>query len=288
MKILITGAGGMLGKVLATHLKHCGHDIYDFPREKLDITDFFQVETTLSTIKNIDLVIHCAAYTKVDHAESEPDVVYLVNGYGTENIAVVCNRLTVPMLYISTDYVFDGEQSRPYTTWDPTNPLSMYGKSKLAGEIAVQRHLSQFYIIRTSWLYGPYGKNFVETILGAAEQGKPLRVVSDQIGSPTYTLSLARVIADLIKTQRFGVYHASDGGLTNWFEFACEITKHLGVQITPVTTAEMPRPAIRPKYSGLDKTVLITAIGHQLPTWQESLRDYLELRSTRNLRHIVE
>ena len=283
MKILITGAGGMLGQTLCAHLKECGHNIQGFSKEKLDVTNFVQVEKVFCAQEKLDLVIHCAAYTKVDQAESEPEFAYLVNGYGTENVAILCNKLKVPMLYVSTDYVFDGEQKHPYTTWDVTHPLSVYGKSKLAGEIAVQRHLSQFYIVRTSWLYGPYGKNFVDTILLAAEQKKPLKVVSDQIGSPTYTVSLSEIIADLIKTERFGLYHATDDGLTTWFDFACEITKGLDVLVTPIDTAEMPRPATRPKYSALDKTDLITAIGRRPPKWQESLQAYLQLRRAKEL-----
>ncbi len=281
MRILITGAGGMLGSVLSPHLKKCGHEIHSFTKEDLDVANFALVKDVCSSIKKIDLVIHCAAYTKVDQAETEPALAYLVNGYGTENVALLCNKLGIPMLYVSTDYVFDGEQTRPYTPWDATNPLSVYGKSKLAGEISVQRHLKDFYIVRTSWLYGPYGKNFVETILNSAQQGKPLKVVSDQVGSPTYTISLSSIIADLIQTERFGIYHASDEGLTNWFEFACAITKHLGTEIVPISTREMPRPATRPKYSALDKNTLITTIGRSLPKWENSLQDYLQLRMSK-------
>ena len=194
------------------------------------------------------------------------------------------------MLYVSTDYVFDGEQRavgvdcidpcspRPYKPSDPTNPLSVYGQSKLAGEKAVQKHLSQFYIVRTSWLYGPYGKNFVDTIRSLAEQGKPLRVVSDQIGSPTYTVSLSEIIADLIQTKHWGIYHATDDGIASWFEFAQEIVKDLGTKVTAITTQEMPRPAPRPKYSVLDKSSLVSAIGRPLIPWQQALHSYLQLR----------
>lgn len=281
MKILVTGSSGMLGSVLVPHLKTRGHEVYEYPKDKLDITDFSEVQRTLSSIEKLDIVINCAAYTKVDQAESEPDRAYLVNGYGAENIAVICNKLHVPMLHISTDYVFDGEKNEPYKTWDPTAPQSVYGKSKLAGEIAIQRHLNDFYIVRTSWLYGPNGKNFVDTIINIAKKGEPLKVVSDQIGSPTSTLSLSKLIADLIVTRRFGVYHATDAGNTNWFEFACEITKDMNVKVQPISTKEMPRPAARPKYSVLDKSTLISAIGHQIPSWQESLKDYLELRTVK-------
>jgi dTDP-4-dehydrorhamnose reductase len=286
MKVLVTGSNGMLGSTLAPYLKSRGNDIYDFSKENLDITDYSQVQLTLSSIEKLDLVIHCGAYTKVDQAESEPELAYLVNGYGTENLAVICNKLHVPMLFVSTDYVFDGETNKPYRTWDATNPLSVYGKSKLAGELAVQRHLNEFYIIRTSWLYGPNGNNFVETMKGLAKKGGPLKVVSDQTGSPTSTLSLSRMIGELITRRRFGVYHVTDSGVTNWFDFACEITKDSGVEVIPITTKEMPRPARRPTYSVLDKTTLISTIDKAPPSWQESLKEYLELSTIKEAAHL--
>lgn len=280
MKILVTGAGGMLGQALVPCLESRGHTVMALPKETLDVTHYTQVVETLTKAK-ADIVIHCAAYTKVDQAESEPGLAYLINGYGTENLAVACNHLNLPMLYVSSDYVFDGEQNQPYNPWDATRPLSIYGKSKLAGERAVQRHLLRFYIVRTSWLYGPNGKNFVDTILGMAEEGKTLRVVSDQIGTPTCTLSLSESIADLITTERWGIYHASDEGVTNWYEFAKEITRGTGAEIIPIETKDMPRPATRPKYSVMDKTTLINTIGRELPTWQESLQTYLQLKQAR-------
>lgn len=281
MKLLVTGSGGMLGQALVPCLESRGHKVKALPREQLDVTNYTQVRDSIAKNKP-ELVLHCAAFTKVDQAESEPHLAYHINGFGTENIAVACNTHEVPMLYISSDYVFDGEQQQPYTTWDATRPLSIYGKSKLAGEKAVQRHLSRFYILRTSWLYGPNGKNFVDTICSMAEQGKPLRVVSDQIGTPTCTLSLSEIIADLIETGRYGVYHASDEGVTNWYEFARAVIKHSGhehVPVTPIETKDMPRPATRPKYSVLDKTTLVSTIGRELATWEESLINYLQLRA---------
>lgn len=280
MKILVTGAGGMLGQALVPCLESRGHNVLALPKEALDVTNYNQVLEALTKAKP-DIVIHCAAYTKVDQAESEPGLAYLINGYGTENLAVSCNTLNLPMLYVSSDYVFDGEQNQPYNPWDATRPLSIYGKSKLAGERAVQRHLLRFYIVRTSWLYGPNGKNFVDTILGMAEERKTLRIVSDQIGTPTCTLSLSETIADLITTGRWGIYHASDDGVTNWYEFAKEITRGTGAEIIPIETKDMPRPATRPKYSVMDKTTLINTIGRELPTWQESLQAYLQLRQAR-------
>lgn len=278
MKILLTGSGGMLGQALTPCLDSRGHNIMALSREELDVTNYPTVLNALSE-KKPELVIHCGAYTKVDQAESEYALAFHINGFGTENLAVACNILNVPMLYISSDYVFDGEQSYPYNTWDETRPLSVYGKSKLAGEKAVQRHLTQFYIVRTSWLYGPHGKNFVDTILSIVDAGKALRVVSDQIGTPTCTLSLSELIADLIETGRWGIYHATDNGVTNWYEFAQAIVEGKNVDVTPIQTKDMPRPATRPKYSVLDKTSLISTIGREPVPWRQSLHSYLELRA---------
>ncbi len=269
MKILITGAGGMLGRSLVPCLEKKGHLVKGVSREQMDVTNYSQVKELLAYAKP-DLVIHAAAYTRVDQAESEPEIAYLVNGYGTENIALLSNALDVPVMYISTDYVFDGEQKTPYNTWDATRPLSIYGKSKLAGEKAVQRHLTRFYIVRTSWLYGPDGHNFVDTIFTMASEGKKLRVVSDQWGTPTSTLTLSETISDLISTERYGIYHATDDGVTNWYDFARAIVDGMGVEVYPIVTRDMPRPATRPKYSVLDKTTLVHTLGRQLMPWQEA------------------
>jgi dTDP-4-dehydrorhamnose reductase len=277
MKVLVTGAGGMLGQALVPCLESRDHEVIAVPKERLDITHYKQC---LDVLKHEapDLVLHCGAFTKVDQAESEPALAYHINGYGTENLAVACNILDLPMLYFSSDYVFDGEQGHPYVPWDATRPLSIYGKSKLAGEKAVQRHLSRFYIIRTSWLYGPNGKNFVDTISAMAEDGKTLRVVSDQVGTPTCTLSLSETVADLIMTGRWGVYHATDDGVTNWYDFARAIVAGSKSEVIPIETKDMPRPATRPKYSVLDKTTLVNTIGREMTPWQESLSAYLQLR----------
>ena len=280
MKVLITGAGGMLGKSLSSCLESREHKVVGFPREALDVTNFHQVLNLLSQ-ETPDIVIHAAAYTKVDQAESEPHLAYLINGYGSENIAVACNRLDIPMLYISSDYVFDGEHNRPYQPWDQTGPLSVYGKTKLAGERAVRNHLNKFYIVRTSWLYGPHGRNFVDTIQQMAMDGKPLRVVSDQFGSPTCTLTLSETIADLILTKRWGVYHATDGGVTNWYEFAQEIVNEFKVKVEPIATKDMPRPATRPKYSVMDKTTLELTIEREMVPWKEALSMYLSMKKAK-------
>jgi dTDP-4-dehydrorhamnose reductase len=277
MKISITGAGGMLGKALSECLERRGHKVCGYPREVLDVTNFHQVMDRLTADKP-EIVIHGAAYTLVDQAESEPDLAYLINGYGSENIALACNRLDVPMLYVSSDYVFDGEKDRPYQPWDATGPLSVYGKTKLAGELVVRNHLRNFYIVRTSWMYGPHGRNFVDTIHQRAMEGKDLRVVSDQFGSPTCTLTLSEIIADLILTRRWGIYHATDGGVTNWFEFARQIVSGMKVSVQPIATQDMPRPATRPKYSVLDKTTLIHTIEREPVPWQEALSLYMSMK----------
>lgn len=277
MKVLISGAGGMLGKALSSCLESREHQVLAYPREKLDVTNFPQVNEVIQS-EAPDIVIHAAAYTKVDQAESEPDLAYLINGYGSENIAVACNHLNIPMLYVSSDYVFSGNNDRPYQPWDHTGPLSVYGKTKLAGERAVRNHLNKFYIVRTSWLYGPHGRNFVDTITQMAMDGKPLRVVSDQWGTPTCTLTLSETIADLILTKRYGIYHATDGGVTNWYEFAQNIVANLKAKVEPIETKDMPRPATRPKYSVLDKTTLILTIEREMVPWKEALEMYQSMK----------
>jgi dTDP-4-dehydrorhamnose reductase len=277
MRILVTGAGGMLSQTLVPTLEQRGHSVRALTQEQMDITNYMQVMDIFAQVRP-ELVIHGAAYTKVDLAETESDQAYLVNGYGTENIAVACNTINAAMLYISTDYVFDGTARTPYQPWAETNPVSVYGQSKLAGELAVKQHLSRFYIVRTSWLYGPGGANFVETMLRLASERKVLEVVQDQQGTPTSTVTLSDVIADLIATDRWGIYHATDGGDTTWYDFAREILKGKDVEVRPTTTAAFPRPATRPAYSILDKTSLVKTIGRDLVPWQEALANYLNLR----------
>lgn len=275
----------MLAKTLMPCLERRGHEVIGLNKTDLDITDFKAVQAGLAHFAP-ELVLHCAAYTKVDLAEEEQEEAFLVNGYGSENLAVAAGKLKTPLLYVSTDYVFDGKADKPYTTWDQTAPLSVYGKSKLAGELAVQRHLDDFYIVRTSWLYGPHGKNFVDTIEKLAAERDELKVVADQIGSPTSTLTLSAIIADLIETGRYGVYHGTDEGLTSWCEFAREIVKGTerasDVKVTAITTADMPRPAPRPPYSGLDKTTLSRTIGRQLTPWQQALHQYQALKTLKS------
>ncbi len=285
MKLLVTGAGGMLGQTLSPYLAKRGHDVAAFGKEDLDITDGDLVERVVVE-QRPDLIVHCAAYTQVDLAETEEEAAFAINEHGTENVARAAGMLNIPMLYVSTDYVFDGSNNMPYKTSDPTAPISVYGKSKLAGELAVQRHCQNYYIVRTSWLYGPYGRNFVDTIYKLGEERDQIKVVADQVGSPTSTATLSEIIADLIVTKSYGIYHATDDGVTSWFDFAREIVKDLEtkgkkVEVVPIETKDMPRPAPRPAYSALDKSDLVKALGRPLTPWQEALHDYLQMRSVK-------
>lgn len=285
MKLLVTGAGGMLGQTLSPYLAKRGHDVAAFGKEELDITDGNLVNQVVEE-HCPDLIVHCAAYTQVDLAETEQETAFAINERGTENVARAAGKLNIPVLYVSTDYVFDGSNNMPYKTSDPTAPISVYGKSKLAGELAVQRHCQNYYIVRTSWLYGPYGRNFVDTIYKLAEERDQIKVVADQVGSPTSTATLSEIIADLIVTKRYGIYHATDDGVTSWFDFAREIVKDLEVkgkkvEVLPIETKDMPRPAPRPAYSALDKSDLIQALGRPLTPWQEALHEYLQMRSVK-------
>jgi dTDP-4-dehydrorhamnose reductase len=273
MKIVLTGARGMLASDLIPCLTKYRHEVIALTKEELDVTDEASVSSVLSAHRP-NIVIHPAAYTKVDLAESESDQAFRINGEGTENVARACKQHEVPMLFVSTDYVFDGEKESPYQTNDPTNPLSVYGKSKLAGEQAVMRHLNRFYIVRTSWLYGRNGRNFVETMLNKADQGSPLRVVADQWGCPTSTVSLSEIICDLILTEAWGIHHGTDEGVTTWYEFARAIVQGR-VSVDAIETKDFPTPAKRPKYSVLDKSSLPESTRRKLVTWQKALENYL-------------
>ncbi|CAN5300630.1 dTDP-4-dehydrorhamnose reductase [soil metagenome] len=285
MNLLVTGAGGMLGQTLCPYLAKRGHSVAAFGKEEFDITDQPAVQRIIEE-QRPDLIVHCAAYTLVDQAETDVDLAFAINERGTENVAIAAGKLGIPMLFVSTDYVFDGSSATPYTINCQTGPISIYGKSKLAGELAVKRHCPNHYIVRTSWLYGPYGRNFVDTIYKLAEERDQIKVVADQVGSPTSTITLSEMIADLIASKRCGVYHATDDGVTTWYDFAREIVKHLEskgkkVEVWPIETKDMPRPAPRPAYSALDKSELVAVLGRPLTPWQEALHEYLRIRSVK-------
>ncbi|GAB1805390.1 dTDP-4-dehydrorhamnose reductase [Priestia megaterium] len=276
-KVLITGANGQLGKELVELFTEKGFEVYGFGRDKMDITNQVQVQEIIGAVKP-GIVIHSAAHTKVDLAESEPDQAFLINAYGTRNVAVAAEAVGAKLVYVSTDYVFDGTADEPYNEFSPTSPLGVYGKSKLAGEQFVRDLHSKFFIVRTSWVYGKYGANFVKTMLKLGEERKELSVVADQRGCPTYTLDLAHAILELVDTQKYGVYHISNSGSCSWYEFAKEIFKvsNMEVQVNPCTTADFPRPASRPANSVFEHMSIklnnFTSVRH----WREALSSFLK------------
>jgi len=277
MKILVTGSRGMLAHDLILILREA-HEVFAFSRETLDITRRGQVYNAIKETEP-DLVINCAAYTAVDRAEEDREKAFLINGIGVQNLALVCSDSTIPLCHISTDYVFDGKKAAPYTPFDSTNPLNVYGESKLAGEKYIQWIMNRFYIVRTSWLYGRAGNNFVETVIRLAKEQPVIRVVNDQIGSPTSTVTLAHAIKRLIETGACGIYHYTDdtGKGISWYDFAREVVGILGLntEVVPITSEEFPRPAKRPGYSVLDTGLFSMVTGHSAISWKDALKDYL-------------
>ena len=276
MKILVTGVGGQLGydvcKVLtARNIEHKGVDIADF-----DITDAKAAREYI-TQYHPDAVIHCSAWTAVDKAEDEIGKVRMVNTEGPRNIAAACKEIGAKMLYISTDYVFPGTGERFYEPEDPTGPLGAYGETKLGGEKAVQELLEKYFIVRISWVFGNNGNNFVRTMLRLAETTAALNVVCDQIGSPTYTADLAPLLCDMIVTEKYGVYHATNEGVCTWAEFAQEIFRLAGktVKVNPVPTSEYPTRAARPLNSRMSKDKLEKMGFSRLPDWHDALARYI-------------
>lgn len=271
-RILVTGANGLLARDLCPMLEDADFEVIETTRNELDVTDELQVRRVISDVKP-DYVIHCAAYTNVDKAEEEPEIADLINAKSAEYIAKACNSNNAVMIYISTDYVFDGTKKTPYFPDDTTNPTGAYGLSKLHGEEAVRKFCPAHYIIRTSWLYGHHGKNFVETMISLAEKTE-LKVVDDQVGCPTWTVDLSDAIISFIDEEPpFGTYHACGAGSTSWYGFAKEIfdLMSLNVKLIPCTTEEFPRPAKRPAYSVMDNEGL-------LRDWKQALQEYIELR----------
>ena len=276
MKILVTGAAGQLGYDVCRELARRGIEHKGIDRSDLDICDRAAVEEYLTAYAS-DAVIHCAAYTAVDKAEDEPALCFAVNAIGTQNLAEVCKQLDCKLLYISTDYVFDGQEERFYEVSDNFNPLGVYGASKLAGELAVKSILEKYFIVRISWVFGKNGANFVKTMLRLAETHKEIGVVCDQIGSPTYTADLASLLVDMVQTDKYGIYHATNEGVCSWAEFAEEIFRLAGrdVQVKHLTTAEYPTKARRPINSRMSKDCLDRAGFDRLPYWQDALQRYL-------------
>ena len=290
MRVFVTGVNGQLGHDVMNELykrgyEATGSDIQDtcpnnMPYVKLDITDKEEVN---KIITNYDVVIHCAAWTSVDMAEDDDKVelVRKVNGEGTRNIAEACKKIGAKMIYISTDYVFDGQGTTP---WSPDcmdyKPLNVYGQTKLEGELAVSSILDKYFIVRIAWVFGLNGKNFIKTMINVGKTHDEVRVVNDQIGTPTYTLDLSRLLVDMIETEKYGYYHVTnEGGYISWYDFTKEIYRQYGLntKVIPVTTEEYGlSKAKRPFNSRLDKSKLIENGFKPLPTWQDALRRYLE------------
>ncbi|MGB9607822.1 MAG: dTDP-4-dehydrorhamnose reductase [bacterium] len=275
MRIILTGAKGMLASDIYKTLSE-REELIPFSKEELDVTDSEKVFKVITSLKP-DAVIHCAAFTNVDQCEIEPEKAYFVNTVGTWAIASACAQTDSLLVYISTDYVFDGKKGSPYIEIDEPNPINEYGKSKLGGEKVILMLLRRFFIVRTAALFGEKGKNFVTTILNKAKEGKPLGVVADQIVSPTYTLDLARAIAELIYSPFYGIYHITNQGETSWFNFAERIVSLAGLstKINPITSAEWPSPAKRPPYSALRSLSWTHFRFQPLRSWQEALSDFL-------------
>lgn len=279
MKVVVTGAKGQLGFDVVNELKRRGHEAIGVDVEEMDITDRGAVARVLGGVEP-DAVIHCAAWTAVDAAEDNAEGVRLVNTVGTENIARECKRLGCKMMYISTDYVFDGRGNAPRKPdCKEYKPLNVYGQTKLEGEFAVAANVEKFFIVRIAWVFGKNGNNFVRTMLKLGKTHNTLRVVSDQIGTPTYTYDLARLLVDMIGTEKYGYYHATnEGGYISWYDFAVEIFRQAGyhTEVIPVTTAEYGQSkAERPLNSRLDKTKLTQNGFEPLPDWRDALKRYL-------------
>ena len=277
MRILVTGVKGQLGYDVMNELKKRGHEGVGVDIEEMDITDPGEVDKVISE-SDVEAVIHCAAYTAVDAAEDNEEIARKVNRDGTANIAEVCRKLDLKMMYISTDYVFDGEGDRPWEPDEERHPLNMYGLTKYEGELAVEEKLDKFFIVRISWVFGVNGKNFIKTMLRLGRERDSLTVVNDQIGSPTYTYDLARLLVDMIETDKYGRYHATNEGICSWYEFACEIFKVAGIEVSvsPVTSDEYPTRARRPRNSRMSKNKLTDNGFALLPAWQDALARYIK------------
>lgn len=277
MAILVTGVKGQLGYDIMKVLNARGIDCVGADIEEFDITDFAAVEKYITAIKP-SAVIHCSAYTAVDKAEENADLVFKVNVEGPKNIATVCKQIDAKMVYISTDYVFPGIGENAYEVFDEKNPLSVYGKTKLGGEEVVKEILTKYFIVRISWVFGLNGNNFVRTMLKIGKDRDTVNVVNDQIGSPTYTADLAPILCDMVVTDKYGEYHATNEGYCSWAEFAQEIFDLAGykTKVNPIPTSEYPTKAVRPFNSRMSKSSLDKAGFNRLPDWHDALKRYIK------------
>lgn len=283
MRVLVTGVKGQLGYDVVNELEKRGIEAVGVDIEEMEITDAASVESVITQAAP-DAVIHCAAYTAVDAAEDHEELCRKVNADGTRNIAKVCRKLDIKMMYISTDYVFNGKGERPWEPDDAREPLNVYGQTKYEGEVAVTDELTKYFIVRIAWVFGINGKNFIKAVLNKAKTTDTLTVVDDQFGSPTYTYDLARLLVDMIQTDKYGFYHATNEGICSWYEFACEIFRQAGVdvKVLPVSSSQYPAKAKRPVNSRMSKEKLTQNGFERLPSWQDALGRYLEVLKREN------
>ena len=276
MKIIVTGANGQLGQELVQQLSNSEHELFAFTKTELDITNTERVNTICDEIQP-HIIINAAAYTNVDGAEANEELAFQVNATGQRNLAVAAENIGAKVCYISTDYVFNGQATTPYTEYMNVDPLGVYGRSKYAGEFLTQTLNTKYFIVRTAWVYGEYGPNFVKTMLRLAEEKTELGVVHDQIGSPTYTVDLAEFLIELVETEKYGIYHCINSGTCSWYEFAQEIFKlaNKDIKVTPLTSNQFPRPAKRPAYSVLGDLSLRINDFTPRRHWKEALNDYI-------------
>ena len=280
MKIMVTGAAGQLGSEIVELLSKKKNCIcFALDKNELDITDLQHVKDAMGRI-HPDVVVNAAAYTQVDKAESEMQAAFCLNARGAANLAAAANAAGAKMCQISTDYVFDGTKREQYFEYDNTNPLGVYGRSKLAGEQLVRQVCPHSFIVRTAWLYGHKGSNFVKTMLRLGQERQTINVVDDQIGSPTFANDLAAFVCRLIESEAYGIYHGTNSGQCSWYEFACAIfaEARLDVKVKPITTAEYPTPAKRPAYSVLGHEMLLANGFDELRDWREALKDYFAVK----------
>ncbi len=288
MKILIFGANGQLGRELVELLEKGNSGPFTLPEAykgasvrgiDIDTLDIADVQATRAYLQDCapDLAVNCAAYTNVDGCETNRDLAFQANAAGARSVAEACNAVKARLVHISTDYVFPGKGSAPYAEWDAIGPESVYGKSKLLGESYVREACSSAYIIRTAWLYGRYGKNFVKTIARVGKEKGSLKVVNDQLGNPTNALDLAYSILKIALCSRYGVYHVTGGGVCSWYDFAREIIRlaNINCEVTPCTTLEYDSPTRRPAYSALEHMALRASVGDEMRPWKEALADFI-------------
>jgi len=279
MKVLITGYKGMLGSDLVNILENENqHELILTDIEELDITNLEEVKKMFQDEKP-EAVINVAAYTDVDGCETNRELAYNVNSFGPKNLAIASNEIGAKLLHISTDYVFPGNNTKPYTEEDKTGPQSYYGETKLQAEEFIEKNMKNYFIVRTAWLYGINGKNFVKTMLNLAKTNNEISVVNDQRGSPTFTIDLANAIVELVKTDKYGIYHVTNSDECSWYEFAKDIFElaNVEIEVKPVTTAEYPTPAKRPQYSALSHEKWNSSGFKPLRNFKKALKEYLEL-----------